>query len=242
MPHPITDYSGQGRISFCGFGRVGREVAAGLHHRHRTVVAIDGDAAAFDGVAGVRAITGDATNDAVLSAAGIATARGLVAGTGSDETNLAIALSARALNASLIVVARANHPEAEAKLIRAGASRVVSPYAIGAHRMAAQLLSPGIVAFLDVIRDGDDVDLWIEEATVAPGSPVIGHRVGDVLPRIGGLPNLIALRRGADRRLVANPAPDVRLAANDTLIVVGSRDQLRELIARTSEPAAGPAV
>jgi voltage-gated potassium channel len=236
MPHPATEHGTHYII--CGFGRVGRGVAAGLRHRNRAIVAIDRESSTFKGADGFHTITGDATDDAVLVSAGIAAAHGLVAGTSSDETNLAIALSARALNSTLLVVARANHPEAEAKLLRAGASRVVSPYAIGAHRMATQLISPGIVAFLDAVRDGDQVDLWIEEVTIAASSSVVGQSVGEVLPRTAGLPNLIALQRVTGGHLVASPAPGVRLAAGDTLIVVGSRGELQRLIARlTGQPS-----
>jgi voltage-gated potassium channel len=230
MPHVTSELSEHYII--CGFGRVGREVATELHRRRRPFVAIDRELAAFAGADGVRTISGDATDDGVLSAGGVAQARGLIAGTGNDATNLAIALSAHALNATLYIVARANQPEAEAKLLRAGASRVVSPYAIGAHRMATQLVSPGIVAFLDAIRDAEQVDLWIEEVTVAADSSLDGHLIGEALPRSAGLPNLIAIRRGALGHLVHNPSPSLRLAPGDTLIVVGSRQPLGDLVER----------
>ena len=135
-------------------------------------------------------------------------------------------------------MARANQPRWEAKLLRAGATRVVSPYAIGAHRMATQLVSPGVTAFLDAIRDAEQVDLWIEEATIAVGSPLAGCLVRDAIPRTPGLPNLIAVRRAPEGRFSTNPSPDLRLAHGDTLIVVGSRAQLSELIANATTGAA----
>jgi voltage-gated potassium channel len=236
MTHPASDLSECYII--CGYGRVGHEVAAGLLRRKRRVIAIDQDPAAFVGVDGLHTVSGDATDDAVVIAAGIASARGLVAATGSDAVNLAIVLSARALHTSLLVVARANQPDAEAKLLRAGASRVVSPYAIGAHRMATQLVSPDIVSFLDAIRDGEQVDLWIEEAKVGAGSPIAGLRVHEAVPRSAGLPNLIAIRRGAEGHLITNPSPELRLTPDDTLIVVGSREQLRRLVARATTQSA----
>jgi voltage-gated potassium channel len=237
---PPTAADLTGHYIICGYGRVGREVAAALHRRKHSVVAIDRESTAFAGSPCTHTIKGDASDDAALIDAGIARARGLVAGTGSDATNLAIVLSAHALNPELLIVARANQPEAEAKLMRAGAGRVVSPYAIGAHRMATQLVSPGIAAFLDAIRDTEQIDLWIEEAVVGAGSAIVGQRVGDALPRASGLPNLIALRRGPHGS-VASPSPDLRLAPGDTLIVVGSRAQLQDLLARATARAAAPA-
>ena len=240
MPREIAALSGHYVI--CGYGRVGHEVAAGLLRRKRSIVAIDHDQPAPGAADGMHFVSGDATDDGVLLAAGVRRAHGLVAATGSDATNLAIVLSARALNSGLLIVARANQPESEPKLLRAGASRVVSPYAIGAHRIATQLVSPGIVEFLDAIRDAEHVDLWIEEVTIAENSPVVGQRLGVELPRNTGLPNVVAIRGTTDRRLVTNPSPDLRLAAGDTLIVVGSRAQLQQVIARSArQPAAAPA-
>lgn len=238
MARPLTDLSHHYIV--CGYGRVGHEVVSSLHRRNRSVVAIDRDPAALVPANGVHTVVGDATDDAVLSAASVGRARGLVAGTGSDATNLAIALSARALNPGLRIVARANQSESEAKLLRAGATRVVSPYAIGAHRMATQLVSPGIIAFLDAIRDVEQVDLWIEEATIAIGSAMAGRSLRDVIPREPGRPNLIAIRR-ADGHFSTHPSPELTLAPGDTLIVVGSREQLSQLVDTATTPPQPPA-
>jgi voltage-gated potassium channel len=239
MAHEIAALSGHYVI--CGYGRVGHEVSAGLLQRKRAVVAIDNDPLAPSAADGMHIVSGDATDDAVLLAAGARRAHGLVAGTGSDATNLAIVLSARALNPGLLIVARANQPESDPKLLRAGASRVVSPYAIGAHRIATQLVSPSIVEFLDAIRDVEHVDLWIEEVTIAVSSPLVGQRLGAELPRTAGMPNVVAIRGSTGRPLVTNPSADLRLAAGDTLIIVGSRAQLQQTIARAArQPAAAP--
>ncbi len=218
----------------CGCGRVGREVVLALRRRSRAVVAIDVDARAFAETHLAHTVTGSATDDAILTSAHVAHARGLVAATGSDAINLSIALSAHALNPTLRIVARANGQESEAKLLRAGATRVVSPYAIGAHRMATQLVSPGIVAFLDTIRDAEQIDLWMEEATLAAGSSLVGQTILDAMPHLPGLPNLIAVRRGSAGPFMTVPPPDLRLATGDTLIVVGSRAHLTDLIGRAS--------
>jgi voltage-gated potassium channel len=238
MAHETTAQSGHYVI--CGYGRVGHEVATGLLRQKRRIVAIDRDQHAPDAAGGIHFVPGDATDDAVLLAAGVGRAHGLVAGTGSDATNLAIVLAGRALNAGLLIVARANQRESDSKLLRAGASRVVSPYAMGAHRIATQLVSPGIIEFLDTIRDAEPAGLWIEEITIAENSPVVGQRLGAELPRTAGRPNVVAIRGSTGRRLVTNPSPDLRLAPGDTLIVVGSRAHLQQVIARTAPLPAAP--
>jgi voltage-gated potassium channel len=88
-------------------------------------------------------LQGDATSDAVLREAGIERARGLLAATESDASNIYITLSARHLSAALFIIARANHAGTEAKLKMAGADRVLSPYAIGGHQMANLALQSG---------------------------------------------------------------------------------------------------
>ena len=64
-----------------------------------------------------RRSSGDATDDAVLRAAGIERAAALVAAVDSDAANSFIALSARALNPGLFIVARARSQDSEEKLV-----------------------------------------------------------------------------------------------------------------------------
>jgi voltage-gated potassium channel len=215
----------------CGLGRVGREVLLELRRHKRAVCAVDVDESALIGHDSLAHVAGDATDDTVLLRAGVAPARGLVATTGDDAINLSIVLSARALNANLVIVARASHAAAEPKLLRAGASRVVCPYAIGGHRMATQLVAPGVTAFVDALRGEEHLNLWIEEATIAAGSSLVGRAIGDALPRKSPQISLIALRRAAERRFVTNPSPEVRLATGDILIAVGEEESLRHLVA-----------
>jgi voltage-gated potassium channel len=62
-----------------------------------------------------------------------------------------IILSARVLNPDLSIVSRAVDDASVTKLVRAGANRAISPYAIGGHRLAHLILKPTVVDFL---RDG----------------------------------------------------------------------------------------
>src|SRR5262249_59684580 len=79
---------------------------------------------------------GDATEDTILERAGVRRARGLIATTANDATNMYIVLSARVLNPGLRIVARAADEASVPKLLRAGADRAISPYAIGGARLA----------------------------------------------------------------------------------------------------------
>jgi voltage-gated potassium channel len=152
---------------------------------------------------------------------GLGRARGLVAATGNDATNVVITLSARALNSHLVVVARASQAAAEQNLTRAGATHVVSPYAIGGHRTVSELLSPGVTTFLDTVVHAEQLDLWLEVATVGPTSVLVGQTLDHALQPSNRAVNLVALRQASDPAYVTNPRTDVRLAPGDTLVALG---------------------
>ncbi len=129
----------------CGFGRVGSRVANEIAAEYKPFVVIDENEATVQGCIekGYLVLRGDAANDDILREAGICHAQALIAATDQDASNICITLSARTLNSHLHIVARANHDEMLVKLKRAGANRVISPYAIGGHRMAKLALQPG---------------------------------------------------------------------------------------------------
>jgi voltage-gated potassium channel len=133
-----------GHAIICGYGRVGRRIAEEFVEVGQPFVVIDEQEANTAALAAADHLylVGDATADALLLEAGVQRARTLLAATDDDTENIAIALSARALAPGLWIVARANRDESEAKLLRAGANRVLSPYRLGGHRMAALALQP----------------------------------------------------------------------------------------------------
>ena len=132
----------------CGFGRVGRAVAFTLQEESAPLIVIDKDAEVLAEAEerGLLCMHGDPTRDDDLLAAHVREALGLVAATGNDSDNVYISLTARGLNPSLRIVARASRPDAEDKLLRAGADQVISPHAIGGRHMvlSAMVLEAGV--------------------------------------------------------------------------------------------------
>ena len=122
----------------CGFGRVGRAVALKLQDEGVQLVVIDiaEDAVAEAEGCSLLTVHGDPARDDVLRSAQIEDAAGLIAATGKDVDNVYISLTARGLNPKLHIVARASQPDADDKLVRAGADQVVSPHTIGGEHMA----------------------------------------------------------------------------------------------------------
>lgn len=108
-------------------------------------------------------VEGDATDDDILQAAGVAHAKGLITAVTSDTDNVYITLTARGLNPSLFILARAGEEGSEKKLMRAGASKVISsPYTIGANRMAQAILRPSVVDFIELATTSEHLGLQIE--------------------------------------------------------------------------------
>jgi len=214
----------------CGYGRMGRMVCREFESRKIPFVVVDRDeeiGEEFSSPAGLF-VHGDATSDAVLHHAGVARARALVAVTRSDADNLFIVLSARLLNDKLFIVARAEEAAAEAKLRRVGADQVVSPYAIGGHRMAQAALRPTVVDFIELATRTDNLEMQIEEIRLKPGSELVGQTLAQCRLRqeVGVIIVAIKQPTGA---LIASPSGDTVLDAESTLVVLGDRQQLDRL-------------
>lgn len=226
-----------GHYVICGYGRVGRQVAQDLTAKGKPCVVVDPAPVSFAGIpAELPYVIGDAADDEILKQAGIERAAGLVVTTGDDPTNLFVTLSAHAVNPRLVIVARANEETSEPKLLRAGATHVISPYTISGRRIAAQLLSPTLTDFLDIVLHSGKLELWLEECRVREGSGLHGKTVAelDVRRRTGA--NVLAVRRHDQGAIVTNPPADLRFEPGDVLIAFGTRDQLKAL-----EAAAGGA-
>ena len=157
-----------GHFVVCGFGRMGRLVAEEFSSAGLPFVVVDRDEkvlVGFDIPHGIP-LVGDATADDVLRRAGVERARALVTAAASDADNVFITMSARLLNERLVIVARAEGEGAEVKLRRAGASRVVSPYSIGGHRVAQAVLRPNAMDFIELATRTGHLELQIEEVEV----------------------------------------------------------------------------
>ncbi len=207
-------------VIVCGFGGMGRMVTAELRARDVSVVIIEIDAALEPKLrtADVTYIVGDATDETTLLGAGLMRAKALVTALPSDADNVYTALTARTLHPDLLVVARAEQPTTEAKLLRAGATRVVCPQVIGATKIANLLTRPNVVDFIEVADKG--VDLGIDEFVISPRSPVVGKTLSQTELRARTGATVVAIKR-ADGEALISPGADTRLAEHDTVILVG---------------------
>jgi len=220
----------KGHLVVCGFGRMGRLVCEQFSSLGLSYVVVEKDGELLRGFAlphGI-ALAGDATTDDVLRRAGVERARALVTVAASDADNLYIAMSARFLNDKLFIVARADEEAAEKKLIRAGANRVVSPYAIGGQRVALAVLRPAVMDFIELATRKEHLELQIEEAEIQPGSSLAGRALKDsqVRQELGTI--VVAIKK-PDGRMLFNPVAEAVIEAKDVLIIMGHRQHLDRL-------------
>ena len=215
----------------CGVGRVGRRVATEVAARKLPVLIIERDPAraVWAQERGFPVIIGDATSEAILRKAHIESARALASAVTSDAQNVYIALTARGVVPDIPIVARASEEDAESKLLRAGATTVISPYSYAGQRMARVMTRPHVQRFLDIALSSlSETSLEIDEVRVENPSKLAGQTLADanIRERFGAI--VLAIRR-QDGHLEFNPGPSATVSTGDYLIVMGDSQNLRKL-------------
>jgi voltage-gated potassium channel len=213
----------------CGAGRVGSRLVNSLLASGEEFVVIETDPERVAELTelGVATLSRDATLEATLREAGVVQARGLAACLADDADNVYVVLTARDLNAQLHIVARAAEEQAEAKLIRAGANRVVAPTILGGHRMAVALTKPAVGDFIDSLTV-NTLGLVFEQLEVEPGSEIEGKKLRDTNIRSELDIVVVSIQRG-NGETIFNPSGDAVIAAGDILIAIGKAESLMRL-------------
>ena len=128
----------------------------------------------------------------------------------------------------LQIVARASTEDAATKLDRAGADRIVQPYATAGQEMAQLMLKPQVAAFLEIVSTHAGPDLRFEEIVVTRASGQVGRTIRELRIRRDTGAVVITIRR-SDGTFETTPSPDHALVEGDVLIAVGTETELRAL-------------
>ncbi len=235
-------------VILCGYGRIGREIAAQLSREGTPLLVVEMDPERRDAAEakGLPVLLADATLDETLVDAGIHRCRSLVAALPNDAANVYVVLSARAIAPRCRLIARSDSEEAERKLRQAGADQVVSPYVAGGRTMAATATRPLAVDFMELLA-GSDCE--VEEFQLSDNPAQLGDLNGrtlaelDLRGRSGAL--VLAIRMpapavvnpysyrgssyGSSPTLLANPGGSTKLAPGQLMVVLGSKQQLARL-------------
>jgi len=211
----------------CGYGRMGQQIVKDLQREGVDHAVIERNPEQLPKLIAqdIPFVEGNASDDKVLLEAGIKHAKGLITVAQTDEENVFITLSARALNTSLFIVARSIQEDNESKLRMAGANRVMSPYVMGGRRMATAVIRPNVLDFLELAMHTDEVQIMIEEIAVEQDSCFVGLSLSQSHLRNRTGVTVIGIKR-PNNKIVANPGGEEILQAGDVLIVLGTREQL----------------
>ncbi len=205
----------------CGFGRVGQQVARDLRAAGAPLVVIDTNPESLQAAeaGGIPYVEGEASEESILREAGIERAHALIACVDSDADNIFITLTARELRPDLTIVARSGRDESEAKLRRAGADRVISPYKSSGSDMARLALHPQVADLVDVAPE-----YRLEEIEVSATCDGIGRALADVAGS-----TIVAAVRRREGELIPQPPGDLVLEAGDILVASGTASAMDRL-------------
>ena len=240
MSKGIEKLSGHALI--CGYGRVGQMLAHDLLVAEQSLVVIDSNEGRVQEAqaAGYLAVRGSASEEQTLIEAGIDRARVLATVLPDDSANVFITLTARELNPTIEIIARAESPSTEKKLRRSGANRIVMPAFIGATKIAHMITCPSAedllmetVGKMHLNEELKQIGLEMTQIEIKPNTPLVGQSVADVeVTGSGGLV-IVAIRK-ADGTLLRDPRPDVRLAGGDVFIILGHSNALPQIARRVN--------
>lgn len=213
----------------CGAGRVGSHLIRSLRAANGNFLVVETDSAKVEALMdlGVTVLPRDATLEETLREAGVEHARGLASCLPDDADNVYVVLTARDLNPTLHIVARAAEEQAESKLLRAGANRVVAPTIIGGHRMAMALTKPAVGDFLDSIT-ANHLELGFEQLEVDSASTLVGRKLSETVIRSELNIVIVSIRRD-DGEIIFNPSGSTQIEGGDMLIAIGNAESLVRL-------------
>ena len=226
----------ENHVVICGFGRVGKQVAEDLARKNTPVLIIDTDEAQtekFQSKSDFLFMIGDSTSDEVLKKANIGAALAVITCLPKDADNLYVVLSAREINKSIKIIARATYSAAVAKLKLAGATNVIMPDSIGGTHMASLVSNPDVVEFMDSIRSqGEDEGVNIESISFAELPEEFQFKkLKDLkVVKVRQQTNVTIIGyKTADGKYIINPDGDTEIVPHSKLFVLGTSEQIASL-------------
>lgn len=224
----------------CGCGQLGEHVIDELHQAKVPMVIIDSSEAAAERIRlkfgdQILIEVADATKKESLLRAGIARAKGVICTLSHDADNVYLILTAKDLRPDIYIVSTCYDIEAEAKIYKSGADKVIMPKVIAGIRLASYILRPAVCSFVDVITRTDDVSLRLEEIVIPEGSHLAGKTLRDSRITQHTHTIVVAIKR-PDGQFIANPLSPTALQANDSLIILGDEENVDKMRRYVSSP------
>lgn len=211
----------------CGYGRIGHRIAQDLRKADLPVVIVENRESSIDRIIKDQLdyVEGNAQDEESLISAGIRDAKALICSLSSDQDNVFTTLVAREIRPDIFILVRTNENRNRRKVLKAGADKVISPYEIGADRMANVILRPNVDKFLEKMTSGDHQDHTFEEVQISNKSDVVGKSLMDINVRNKYSVLIIAIisEKGS---IDFNPGGKTVLKEGDSLIVLGDLEKI----------------
>lgn len=229
----------------CGYGRVGQILARELREARCPFVIVDPNADRLREAEalGLLVLLGDATEEQTLLLAGVQRARVLATVLPDDTVNVFVTLTARELNPQLEIIARGERPSTERKLLRSGANKVVLPAAIGAAKISQLITRPSAEELLSEALGSSHladelklIGLQMMEVRIDSGSPLEGQTLRAVEMTGAGGVVIVGVKK-PDGAIVRHPPGDLVLHAQDTVVLLGHREDLPQLTLKAKSQA-----
>ena len=219
----------------CGFGRIGKPVAAGLQAEGYPLCVLESNQELEGDIqdSGHLYLIGDATDESVLQSAGLDRAKAVLALLASDADNLFLTITAKELSSSVMVIARASEDRVEPRLKRGGADKVISPYQSACARVLHAAIRPAVVEFLELVTHRESMHLSLEEIKVCENSPLSGRSLAEAQARAHYGVIVVAIEQ-SDGEMEFNPPASHTIHAGDTLVAIGKGTDLKKLEADCS--------
>lgn len=216
----------EGHYILCGYGRVGQAVARELTAAKvpYLIVELDEKQIIDARAVGELVIEGDATNPDILEKARLGKAAGIVATMDTDAENYYTVVVAHGQNPNLFIVARASDDKVAAKLLQAGADRIVSPYDAAGSKLAAMVVNPQLENYIDLSLESH-VDLKLIQLRVNKKSRALGL----MLPDLAGKTNTKFAAIIKDGHCQLRPALDEVVEEGVVIVALGSREGILAL-------------
>ncbi len=214
-----------GHYIVCGGGRMALAICNELEKARRDFLVIEKNAESpvsrlvSERKPAWAVLSGDALSEEVLREARIERAKGLFSVLPTDADNLFVVLSARGLNPTIWIETRISHETTRAKMVQAGANRVLSPYHVAGIQMARSMLKPQVDDFIEIFRGDRNYEFEVKIQRLSEGDEGVGKNVGACRYIEQGF-TVVALQN-PDGSMVYAPSPETPMRAGMSVFLLG---------------------
>ncbi len=214
------------QFAIIGMGRFGSSIARTLYSLGNDVLAIDFIEERIQDVSDyvTHAVVADATDEQTLIALGLRNFDTAVVTIGGDiQASILICLLCKEMGIGEVIAKAAN--ELHARVLRKiGVDRVVFPERDMGMRLAHNLVSSNILDFIELSSDHSLVEINVHESWE-------GKSLKELDMRVNYGVNVMAIKHGGSINI--SPRGDDCVEVGDTLVVIGSNEDIRRLEKRT---------